>query len=146
MRSSCVIILAPQMKVNAFSVLCILGICAFKRLAHFALGSCLGRVCDKIFPFSAKMWYNKIIQQFGSVAQLVEQRPEEPCVTGSSPVGATRTYINRHFGRFFRGKFLLSTLRILGCYFMPILHEKWGKNCNFTPVKSSVNTLNNLTI
>ena len=25
----------------------------------------------------------------GSVAQLVEQRPEEPCVTGSSPVGAT---------------------------------------------------------
>ena len=27
---------------------------------------------------------------FGSVAQLVEQRPEEPCVTGSSPVGATR--------------------------------------------------------
>ena len=27
--------------------------------------------------------------QFGSVAQLVEQRPEEPCVTGSSPVGTT---------------------------------------------------------
>ena len=25
----------------------------------------------------------------GAVAQLVEQRPEEPCVTGSSPVGAT---------------------------------------------------------
>ena len=27
---------------------------------------------------------------FGAVAQLVEQRPEEPCVTGSSPVGATK--------------------------------------------------------
>ena len=26
----------------------------------------------------------------GSLAQLVEQRPEEPCVTGSSPVGATK--------------------------------------------------------
>ena len=26
---------------------------------------------------------------YGSVAQLVEQRPEEPCVTGSSPVGTT---------------------------------------------------------
>ena len=32
------------------------------------------------------MWYNINI---GAVAQLVEQRPEEPCVTGSSPVGAT---------------------------------------------------------
>ena len=26
----------------------------------------------------------------GAVAQLVEQRPEEPCVVGSSPTGATR--------------------------------------------------------
>ena len=26
----------------------------------------------------------------GSVAQLVEQRPEEPCVDGSSPPGATK--------------------------------------------------------
>ena len=26
---------------------------------------------------------------YGSVAQLVEQRPEEPRVTGSSPVGTT---------------------------------------------------------
>ena len=26
----------------------------------------------------------------GSVAQLVEQRPEEPCVVGSSPTGATK--------------------------------------------------------
>ena len=31
---------------------------------------------------------------YGSVAQLVEQRPEEPCVTGSSPVGATRLTID----------------------------------------------------
>ncbi len=30
----------------------------------------------------------------GSVAQLVEQRPEEPRVTGSSPVGTTIFYAN----------------------------------------------------
>ena len=54
----------------------------------------------------------------GSVAQLVEQRPEEPCVTGSSPVGATKRYMKRHFGRFFSSKCLLSTLqssRVLFC-------------------------------
>lgn len=34
------------------------------------------------------LWYNKS-SNVGAVAQLVEQRPEEPCVTGSSPVGAT---------------------------------------------------------
>ena len=33
--------------------------------------------------------YN-ISSNCGSLAQLVEQRPEEPCVTGSSPVGATK--------------------------------------------------------
>ena len=27
--------------------------------------------------------------EVGSVAQLVEQRPEEPCVVGSSPTGTT---------------------------------------------------------
>ena len=32
------------------------------------------------------MCYNGHI---GSVAQLVEQRPEEPCVAGSSPAGTT---------------------------------------------------------
>ena len=55
----------------------------------------------------------------------------------------TRLYKTRHFGRFFSGKFLLSTLQILGCYLAPILHEKWDKRCIFTPIKSSVNTLNN---
>ena len=87
------------------------------------------------------MWYNKIIQQFGSVAQLVEQRPEEPCVTGSSPVGATRLYPTRHFSRFFSSDFLLSTLQILGCYFVPILQHKSAKNVSFASVEMSVNTL-----
>ena len=32
------------------------------------------------------MWYNN---EDGPVAQLVEQRPEEPCVDGSSPPGTT---------------------------------------------------------
>lgn len=34
-----------------------------------------------------EVWYNG---RSGSVAQLVEQRPEEPCVDGSSPPGTTR--------------------------------------------------------
>lgn len=33
--------------------------------------------------------------QCGSVAQLVEQRPEEPCVVGSSPTGATKNDLMR---------------------------------------------------
>ena len=42
--------------------------------------------------FSYFQLYHKcaIIDEDGSVAQLVEQRPEEPCVTGSSPVGTTK--------------------------------------------------------
>ena len=39
-----------------------------------------------ILSIITQVWYNRYI---GSVAQLVEQRPEEPCVTGSSPVGTT---------------------------------------------------------
>ncbi len=74
----------------------------------------------------------------GSVAQLVEQRPEEPCVTGSSPVGATRIYLIRHFSRFFSGRFLLSTLLQHFC------NKKTAKNAVFTTVKIAVNTLNNL--
>ena len=31
-----------------------------------------------------------IMGEVGSVAQLVEQRPEEPCVAGSSPAGTTK--------------------------------------------------------
>ena len=36
----------------------------------------------------------------GSVAQLVEQRPEEPCVVGSSPTGATKKIKNDPEGHF----------------------------------------------
>ena len=78
----------------------------------------------------------------GSVAQLVEQRPEEPCVAGSSPAGTTRTYLNRQNGRFFSSNFLLSTLYVLECYFVLILHKKCGKNCRSISIKLSVNTLN----
>ena len=56
----------------------------------------------------------------------------------------TKTYFNRHFGRFFSDKSLLSTSKVLGCYFMLVLHQKWGKNYHSTPMKLSVNTLNNL--
>ena len=37
----------------------------------------------------AKNIFCDIIGVTGSVAQLVEQRPEEPCVAGSSPAGTT---------------------------------------------------------
>ena len=37
----------------------------------------------------------------GSVAQLVEQRPEEPCVVGSSPTGATMKIKRRPIGSYF---------------------------------------------
>lgn len=39
-----------------------------------------------------EVWYNG---RSGSVAQLVEQRPEEPCVDGSSPPGTTRKDISK---------------------------------------------------
>ena len=39
--------------------------------------------------------YVIIYRRNGAVAQLVEQRPEEPCVTGSSPVGATTILASR---------------------------------------------------
>ena len=56
----------------------------------------------------------------------------------------TRLYLNRQKGRFFSSKFLLSTLQVLGYYFAPILHEKCARKHIFTPIKPSVNTLNNL--
>ena len=31
--------------------------------------------------------------QIGAIAQLVEQRTENPCVTGSIPVGTTESYL-----------------------------------------------------
>ena len=40
--------------------------------------------------FSPVITYNN--RTCGSLAQLVEQRLEEPCVLGSSPRGATRKY------------------------------------------------------
>ena len=95
---------------------------------------------DFFFHFHS---FRVIISKVGAVAQLVEQRPEEPCVTGSSPVGATKFYITRHFRRFFSSNYLLSTSENLVCYFVPILHEKYDKNCRSAPINSSVNTLNN---
>lgn len=56
----------------------VLGILRF--LVNFEK-SCLNirKVCYNVFS--------------GSVAQLVEQRPEEPCVDGSSPPGTTTDFM-----------------------------------------------------
>ena len=37
------------------------------------------------------------VEYYGAIAQLVEQRPEEPCGPGSSPGGATRNYSIQEF-------------------------------------------------
>ena len=42
-----------------------------------------------IFFMYTILTYYVIYWLCGSVAQLVEQRPEEPCVAGSSPAGTT---------------------------------------------------------
>jgi hypothetical protein len=36
----------------------------------------------------------------GAIAQLVEQRTENPCVPGSIPGGTTKTSLNRRFFHF----------------------------------------------
>ena len=46
----------------------------------------------------------------GAVAQLVEQRTENPCVPGSSPGGATSP--ERMFGAFL---YLILNLKLLNC-------------------------------
>ena len=61
-----------------------------------------------------------------------------------SASGATRFYMSRHFGRFFSGKFLLSTLPTIGRKNCAFLRQKTAKNMHFAPVKTSVTTLNNL--
>lgn len=50
--------------------------------------------------------------EYGSLAQLVEQRPEEPCVPGSSPGGATKIITSSSDGAIILGKFLAGHLAI----------------------------------
>ena len=50
---------------------------------------------------------------FGSIAQSVEQRTENPCVTGSIPVGATRLIGNSNFYKFESNKLLTEMLVFL---------------------------------
>ena len=56
-----------------------------------------------------------LIFLYGSVAQLVEQRPEEPCVAGSSPAGTTKT-IKKASQAIFYCIFLFCSLRL--CFFV----------------------------
>ena len=60
----------------------------------------------------------------GSVAQLVEQRPEEPCVTGSSPVGATS---------FLCAKIILC---LIAMRFSPQIDTFWQKRASRKPYKA----------
>lgn len=49
--------------------------------------------------------------------------------------------IEGYFNAIFATRNGLNTLEALGCYFTPILHEKWSKKCFFAPISLSVNTL-----
>ncbi len=49
----------------------------------------------------------KVYQHHGSLAQLVEQRLEEPCVPGSSPGGATKENRSACWSFFFGNNKLL---------------------------------------
>jgi hypothetical protein len=63
------------------------------------LNICIARIRQLIIAFyscSVQVYLIKYIQ-FGAIAQLVEQRPEEPCVPGSSPGGATTVEIKSRF-------------------------------------------------
>ena len=53
---------------------------------------------DKIVHRTSYIVHRQIVNVFGAIAQLVEQRTENPCVTGSIPVGTTE---KRPQGRFF---------------------------------------------
>ena len=57
----------------------------------------------------------------GAVAQLVEQRPEEPCVTGSSPVGATIQ--NEPSVHFLLRQYLYYTIPFVIKLFQKFFHE-----------------------
>ena len=50
----------------------------------------------------------------------------------------TRLYKTRHFGRFFSGKFPLSSLQRIVCKIRTFLQQKTTKNAIFTSVKVSL--------
>ena len=69
--------------------------------------------------------FKSLRNRHGSIAQLVEQRTENPCVTGSIPVGATRENLRRLLQSFFILHFFFSIKnRILFYYCKIILYRK----------------------
>ncbi len=59
-----------------------------------------------------------------------------------SELSPTRFYTSRHFRRFFSSKYPLSTLQVLGCYFMLFLQEKMRQKTTVLPLEIPINTLN----
>ena len=131
--------LGPSLRASAASYSAVASVRSRNRSASAAHNASKGFIRKRPHPYPEL--YGRI-NRYGGIAQWLEQSAHNRLVPGSSPGAPTRFCMNRHFSRFFGGKFLLRTLRVLGCYFMLFLQEKWGKNCRFTPVNSSVNTLN----
>ena len=49
------------------------------------------RICEKVIPLHPQAWsLQRVFGCWGAIAQLVEQRTENPCVPGSIPGGTTR--------------------------------------------------------
>ena len=49
------------------------------------------RICEKVIPLHSQAWsLQRVFGCWGAIAQLVEQRTENPCVPGSIPGGTTR--------------------------------------------------------
>ena len=69
-------------------------------------------------------------QELGIQLSWLERVTDNDEVCGSSPHIPTRFYISRHFGRFFSGKFLLSTLQqqyaILDNFCVKKLPKMWS--------------------
>jgi hypothetical protein len=57
------------------------------------------RFCAKIFE-EMKIWLHLHLKNNGAIAQLVEQRTENPCVRGSIPRGTTPKNESRNLSGF----------------------------------------------
>ena len=52
-----------------------------------------------MFYIKKNVFLQSEISQSGAIAQSVEQRTENPCVTGSIPVSSTKTLVDDYFAR-----------------------------------------------
>ena len=59
------------------------------------------------------LWMIALFLFYGSIAQLVEQRTENPCVVGSIPTGATIYYLKSYERKWLIWKVILVVILIV---------------------------------